>query len=65
MIRVNGEAAEYTDGLTVAGLIAQRGFAFPLLVVRIDGRLVERGAYDITPIDDGAEVQVLHLLAGG
>lgn len=65
MIRVNGEAMEHEAGLTVAGLLQRRGFAFPLLVVRIDGRLVERGAFSTTPVPDGADVQVLHLMSGG
>jgi thiamine biosynthesis protein ThiS len=65
MIRVNGEAMEHEAGLTVAGLLKRRGFTFPLLVVRIDGRLVERGAYAATEVDDGADVQVLHLISGG
>ncbi|HUT78983.1 MAG TPA: sulfur carrier protein ThiS [Polyangia bacterium] len=65
MIRVNGDAMEHEAGLTVAGLLKRRGFTFPLLVVRIDGRLVERAAYAVTSVDDGADVQVLHLLAGG
>lgn len=65
MIRVNGEAEEHEAGMTVATLLRRLGFTFPLLVVRLDGRLVERSAYPATPVDDGADVQVLHLLAGG
>jgi thiamine biosynthesis protein ThiS len=65
MIRVNGERVEHEAGLTVAGLLERMRFTFPLLVVRIDGRLVERGTYDASVIEDGAEVQVLHLMSGG
>lgn len=65
MIRVNGDSVAHENGLTVAGLLEKRRFTFPLLVVRIDGRLVERDAYATTPVEDGADVQVLHLLAGG
>jgi len=65
MIRVNGESMTHEQGLTVADLLEKRGFTFPLLVVRIDGRLVERGAYADTRVEDGADVRVLHLLAGG
>ncbi len=65
MVRVNGEAFEHEAGLTVAGLLERRRFTFPLLVVRIDGRLVERGSYADTPVEDGSDVQVLHLMSGG
>jgi sulfur carrier protein len=65
MITVNGQASKHRPGMTVRQLLEEKSFVFPLLVVRIDGELVARDAYDKTPVPDGAEVQVLHLMSGG
>lgn len=65
MLIVNGEPMEWRMGMTVRDVLRERGYVFPLLIVRIDGRLVERTAYDATPVPDGSEVDVLHLMSGG
>jgi len=65
MITVNGESMKHRPGMTVRQLLVEKSFVFPLLVVRIDGELVARDAYDRTPVPDGAQVQVLHLMSGG
>ncbi len=65
MLIVNGEPMEWRMGMTVRDVLRERGYVFPLLIVRIDGRLVERTAYDTTPVPDGSEVDVLHLMSGG
>ena len=65
MITVNGDPHQHTDGMTVRDLLKAKGFVFPLLIVKIDGELVSRDDFDKTPVPDGAEVQVLHLMSGG
>jgi sulfur carrier protein len=65
MIRVNGDPMEWTPGLTVGGILQARNYRFPLLVVTVDGALVDRPDYGSTPVPDGSVVQVLHLLSGG
>ena len=65
MICVNGEPLEYESGMTVADVLKLRNYAFRMLAVWIDGALVPRKAYALTSVPDGAEVQVLHMIAGG
>ena len=65
MITVNGDPLEHAPGMTVRSLLKAKGFVFPLIIVRIDGELVAREAFDQTPVPDGADVQVLHLMSGG
>lgn len=65
MIRVNGDPLEWREGMTVRDVIVARNYRFPLLIVTVDGRLVPREAYDVTPVPDGATVRVLHLMSGG
>lgn len=65
MITVNGSPHPWRDGMTVRDVLEERRFTFPLLVVRIDGRLVPRGDYASTSVPDGSDVDVMHLMSGG
>jgi sulfur carrier protein len=64
-ITVNGDPHPHRDGLTVEELLDELRFTYPLKTVLVDGRRVPRDAYAGTVLDDGAEVKVLHLMAGG
>jgi len=65
LIRVNGEPLSWHPGKTVEDVIREKNYRFPLLIVRINGRLVPREDYGKTEIPDGAEVDVIHLMSGG
>jgi len=65
MITVNGDQMEWTDGMTVADLLARRRFIFRMLVVTINGHLIKRDHYPTTLVPDGADVQVIHMMSGG
>lgn len=51
--------------LTVSELLKAKNFTFRMLIVKINGRLVEKGRYDSALIEEGDDVQVLHLISGG
>jgi thiamine biosynthesis protein ThiS len=36
-----------------------------MLIIKINGTLVQKGDYETTAIHDGDEVSVLHLISGG
>lgn len=64
---VNGERHEVQDGLTVGVLVSSlqvtpqsRGFA-----VAVDGEVVPRGAWESTPLCDGARVEIVAAVQGG
>lgn len=65
MIKVNGEPLDHRAGMTVRDVLAARNFIFPLLIVRLDGVTVPRDHYAATPVADGTDVQVIHLMSGG
>lgn len=65
MITVNGSPHPWRDGMTILDVIQERRYSFPLLVVRIDGRLVPRGSYGETGVPDGSDIDVMHLMSGG
>jgi thiamine biosynthesis protein ThiS len=53
------------EQLTLAELIVYKNFTFPLLVTKINGRLVRKEDRDKLIIKDGDDVIVLHLISGG
>ena len=49
-ILLNGIPEEFTgDGLTVRQILDRKGWSFPLIIARVDGKLVERRAWESAP----------------
>jgi sulfur carrier protein len=66
MIQVNGKhEIAWEEGLTVSKLLERMGYTYHQIVVTVNGDLVRRGSYDSFTIPDGADVKVIHLIAGG
>jgi sulfur carrier protein len=65
MIHVNKEQMPWEPGMTVRDILDRRNYSFPLLVVKVNGEVVSRQAYDVYPIEDEADVSVIHLMCGG
>lgn len=51
--------------MTVRDVIKAVNYKFPLLITRINGRLIPRNTYDTTPVPDGAVLDIIHLMSGG
>ncbi len=65
MITVNGKKVEWNNGMTVESLLAKMNYTFPKIVVRVNGKVVDKDEWAAYPVPDGAEVQAHHLIAGG
>ena len=66
MILVNNrDEVEWEDGLTVSALLERFRYTFPHIIVKIDGEVIPPDEYPARTIPDGADVWVIHLIAGG
>ncbi len=67
MINVNHGKyqVEWLPGMTVDRLLDSLHFSFRMLAIKVDDRVVLREDYATTPVPDGADVQVIHLISGG
>jgi len=66
VIILNGEDETFqADALTVRDMLRIKGWSFPLIVVKVDGRLVARADWDKTTVKDGDVVEAAHLMSGG
>jgi len=46
-------------------MLRAKGWSFPLIIVRVNGVLVERAQWDSSLVHDGDTVDALHLVSGG
>lgn len=53
------------EGMTVRDVLAEMNYTFPHLVVIIDGVVIAHEAYETATVPAGADVRVVHLMAGG
>ncbi|MCX7775328.1 MAG: sulfur carrier protein ThiS [Rectinemataceae bacterium] len=51
--------------MTVRDLLKAKRWSFPLIIVKVNGRLVERTEYDHYRLADGDNVELYHLVSGG
>jgi thiamine biosynthesis protein ThiS len=66
MILVNDrEKVPWQEGMTVSELLEACRYTSPQLAVFVDGEFVRPPRYDTYPVEDRANVRVLHLIAGG
>ena len=66
MVRINNrDDLEWEEGLTVSGVLERMRYTFPHIVVKVNGEVVAPEDYAAYAIPDGADVRVVHLIAGG
>ncbi|MFP4023119.1 MAG: sulfur carrier protein ThiS [Thiohalospira sp.] len=61
----NKEETFEKNKLTVSKLLELSNFSYKLLIVKVNGKLIRKDAYDNTIVKDGDDVTVLHLVTGG
>ncbi len=61
----NNKEVIAAETLTVAELLKIKNYNFKLLIVRINGELVEKENYDSAIVKEGDDVIVFHLICGG
>ena len=65
MIRVNNRDTEWKEGETVRDLLGRMNFVFPMIVVKIDGKVIPKTEFESTEIPDNSDIKMIHLISGG
>lgn len=65
MIKVNTDDYPWQSGMTIRNLLDEKVFTFRHIIVRVNGEYVPEEEYENHVIQDGDDVIVLHLMAGG
>ena len=61
----NRETSFDAESLTVRELFDRMRYNFPMIVVKINGRVIQKDQYDTTVIHSGDRVEAIHLISGG
>ena len=65
MIIVNGKEKDFIEDETVKMLLKRMKYTFPLVVVKINKKVVPRNEFSETKIPDDSEIAVIHMISGG
>jgi sulfur carrier protein len=64
-IEINGQAQQVEAPSTVGALVDARVADRRGVAVAVDGEVVERTAWDATPVHDGARIEIVGAVQGG
>jgi sulfur carrier protein len=64
-IKVNQETIDWEQNMTIDRVLKIMNYTFKMIVVKVNGDLVKKEDYNTKIIPEGAEVQIIHLIAGG
>ena len=64
-VQVNGELREVPEGLTLAGLIEWLKLPRDRVAVERNLEIVPKAHWEVTPIQAGDRLEVVHLVGGG
>ena len=65
MLKVNGQDHTWHQGLNVSLLLKEKNYIFPMIIVKVNDRFIPKAEYDDTVINDGDDIQAIHLISGG
>lgn len=64
-IEVNGRKVEWVENETVKDLLKRMRYTFPLVVVKINDKVVPRKDFSDTIVPDNSKIAVIHMISGG
>ena len=64
-IEVNGRKVDWVKDETIQQLLKRMKYTFPLVVVKINEKVVPRVSYPVTIVPDDSKISVIHMISGG
>ena len=64
-ITVNGKKVDWVEDETVQKLLRRMRYTFPLVVVKINEKVVPRKDFSDVKISDNSKIAVIHMISGG
>ena len=59
------EVSMVGESLSVRELLTMMKFTFPMIIIKINSRLIKKEDYERVFIGDGDQVEAIHLISGG
>ena len=64
-IEVNGRKIDWMENETIKQLLRRMRYTFPLVVVKIDQKVILRKDFPDVVVPDNSRVDVIHMISGG
>jgi len=64
-IKVNGRNIEWVENESVKDLLKRMKYTFPLVVVKINDKLIPRSDFSEVIVPDNSKIAVVHMISGG
>ncbi|MGB4062603.1 MAG: sulfur carrier protein ThiS [Azonexus sp.] len=64
-LKINGEARQFSDTLTVTGLIEQLGYTGKRIAVERNGEIVPKSQHVTTALVSGDQLEIVVAVGGG
>ncbi|HDS09292.1 MAG TPA: sulfur carrier protein ThiS [Firmicutes bacterium] len=64
-ITVNNREIEYIPNESIKELLKRMRYIFPMIIIRVNDRLIPKERYSEYIINDGARIEIIHLISGG
>ena len=65
MLKVNKEDYPFREGMTIKALMDEKGFTFKRIIVRLNGKIVDDADLAEIILNDGDNLDAIHVFAGG
>ncbi|SME89642.1 sulfur carrier protein [Paenibacillus barengoltzii] len=66
LVRLNGKETTINEScFTLADLLAEPPWKDRKLLVELNGTVVRKEDYDVTPLSDGDRIELVHFVGGG
>jgi thiamine biosynthesis protein ThiS len=64
-IEVNSKKVEWVENETVGQLLKRMGYVFPLVVVKINEKVIPKNDFSNVIVPDKSKIAVIHMISGG
>ena len=64
-IEVNSKKVEWMKNETVGQLLKRMGYVFPLVVVKINDKIIPKNDFSNVVVPDKSKIAVIHMISGG
>ena len=64
-IEVNGRKVDWVEKETIKDLLKRMRYIFPLVVVKIDDKVILKKDFSEVVVPDNSKVAVIHMISGG
>ena len=64
-LEVNGRTVDWVENETVKQLLKRVKYTFPLVVVKINDKVIPRKDFSESIVPDNSKIAVIHMIGGG